>query len=44
MSDTRQQAHAYLDRLPGEQLAAVHDLLASMLSPLDRALALAPPR
>lgn len=42
MNDTRQQAHAYLDRLPGEQLAAVHDLLASMLSPLDRALALAP--
>jgi hypothetical protein len=42
MSDTRQEAHAYLDRLPGEQLSAVHDLLESMLSPLDRSLALAP--
>ncbi len=42
MSDTRREAHAYLDRLPGEQLSAVHDLLESMLSPLDRALALAP--
>ena len=42
MSDTRQEAHAYLDRLPSDQLSAVHDLLESMLSPLDRALALAP--
>jgi len=42
MSDTRREAHAYLDRLPGEQLSAVHDLLESMLSPLERALALAP--
>jgi len=42
MSDTRQEAHAFLDRLPGEQLVAVHDLLESMLSPLDRKLALAP--
>ncbi len=42
MSDTRQEAHAYLDRLPSEQLAAVHNLLESMLSPLDRSLALAP--
>jgi hypothetical protein len=42
MSNTRHEAHAYLDRLRGEQLSAVHDLLESMLSPLDRALALAP--
>lgn len=42
MSDTRQEAHAYLDRLQSDQLAVVHDLLATMLSPLDRALALAP--
>lgn len=42
MSDTRQEAHKYLDCLPGEQLAAVHNLLESMLSPLERALALAP--
>jgi len=42
ISQERKQAHAYLDRLPGEQLSAVHDLLKSMLSPLDRKLALAP--
>jgi hypothetical protein len=38
----RQRAHAYLDRLPPEQLSAVHGLLETMLSPLDRKLALAP--
>ena len=38
----RQEAHAYLDRLPCNQLSAVHDLLESMLSPLARSLALAP--
>ena len=38
----RQEAHAYLDHLPPEQLSAVHDLLESMLSPLERSLALAP--
>lgn len=42
VSQQRQHAHAFLDRLPAEQLAAVRDLLESMLSPLDRALALAP--
>lgn len=42
MNDTRQEAHAYLDRLPNEQLTVVHDLLESMLSPLERKLALAP--
>lgn len=38
----RQQAHAYLDRLRPEQLSAVRGLLETMLSPLDRKLALAP--
>ncbi len=38
----REIAHAYLDRLPEDQLAAVRGLLESMLSPLDRSLALAP--
>ena len=38
----RQRAHAFLDRLPQEQLSAVTSLLESMLSPLDRKLALAP--
>jgi len=42
ITEERQQAHAYLDRLPGDQLSAVHNLLESMLSPLDRKLALAP--
>ena len=41
-TEQRQQAHAYLDRLPEDQLAAVRGLLESMLSPLDRKLALAP--
>lgn len=38
----RQQAHAYLDRLRPEQLSAVRGVLETMLSPLDRKLALAP--
>ena len=38
----RQQAHAYLDRLPPEQLSAVRGLLATMLDPVSRALANAP--
>jgi hypothetical protein len=38
----RQRAHAYLDRLPPEQLSAVRNLLETLLSPLDRKLALAP--
>jgi len=42
LSHERQRAHAFLDRLPEEQLSAVSGLLESMLSPLDRKLALAP--
>jgi hypothetical protein len=42
LTEQRHHAHAYLDRLPGDQLATVHDLLESMLSPLDRKLALIP--
>ena len=38
----RQEAHAFLDRLPPEKLIAVHGLLESMLDPIDRKLALAP--
>lgn len=38
----RQHAHAYLDCLPGNQVAAVRTLLESMLSPMDRLLATAP--
>jgi hypothetical protein len=38
----RQQAHALLDLLPPEQLAAVRGLLESILDPVDRALTLAP--
>ena len=41
-SDERQHAHAFLDRLPDDQLSAVCGLLEKMLSPLDRKLALAP--
>jgi hypothetical protein len=42
LTQERQRAHAFLDRLPDEQLSAVSGLLESMLSPLDRKLALAP--
>jgi hypothetical protein len=39
----RQQAHAYLDRLPPDQLSAVRSLLETMLpDALSRALANAP--
>lgn len=38
----RQRAHAYLDRLPLEQLSAVRSLLETMLDPVARALADAP--
>ena len=39
----RQQAHAYLDRLPPAQLSAVRSLLEAMLpNPVSRALANAP--
>jgi hypothetical protein len=42
LTQQRQHAHAFLDRLPDDQLSAVCGLLESMLSPLDRRLALAP--
>jgi hypothetical protein len=42
IADQRQHVHAYIDRLPGDQLTAVRGLLETMLSPLDRKLALAP--
>src|ERR1700690_2618718 len=38
----RQQAHAYLDRLPPDQLSAGRGLLETMLAPVSRALANAP--
>jgi hypothetical protein len=38
----RQQAHAYLDRLPPAQLTAVRGLLETMLDPVSRAIANAP--
>jgi hypothetical protein len=38
----RQQAHAYLDLLPPEQLSAVRGLVETMLDPMSRALANAP--
>ena len=41
-SNQRQHAHAFIDRLPADQLSAVCGLLETMLSPLDRKLALAP--
>ncbi len=42
LAEQRNHAHAFLDRLPADQLVAVCVLLESMLSPLDRKLALAP--
>ena len=41
ITEQRQHVHAYIDRLPGDQLTAVRGLLETMLSPLDRKLALA---
>ena len=38
----RQQAHAYLDRLPPAQLSAIRSLLETILDPVSRALANAP--
>jgi hypothetical protein len=38
----REQAHAYLDRLPPEQLSAVRGLMETMLDPVSRVLANAP--
>ena len=42
LAQQRRQAHAYLDRLPPEQLNAVHSLLEKMLDPVARAIAHAP--
>ena len=36
IADQRQHVHAYIDRLPGDQLTAVRGLLETMLSPLDQ--------
>jgi hypothetical protein len=38
----RQKAHALIDKLSGEQLQAVRNLLEVMVTPLARALASAP--
>jgi hypothetical protein len=43
LSRERERAHAYLDQLPAAQLTAVRRLLESMVDPLSRALANAPP-
>ena len=42
LAQQRQQAHALLDFLPAEKLAAVRSLLEVMVEPLSRSLALAP--
>jgi hypothetical protein len=42
VAQERQQAHAYLDRLPPAQLTAVRGLLETMLDPVSRAIANAP--
>lgn len=42
LQQLRQRAHAYLDRLPEAQVAAVRGLLEAMLDPVSRALANAP--
>lgn len=42
LTHRRQNAHAFLDRLPADQLSAVCGLLETMLTPLDRKLAVAP--
>lgn len=39
---SRQQAHALLDFLPPDKLSAVRELLATMVDPVQRALAMAP--
>ena len=43
VNEQRQHVHACVDRLPCDRLSAVCGLLETMLSPLDRTLALAPP-
>ena len=42
ITEQRQHVHAYIDRLPADQLSAVRGLLETILSPLDRRLALTP--
>ena len=42
LQQLRQRAHAYLDRLPDAQVAAVRGLLEAMLDPVSRALANSP--
>ncbi len=42
LNQERQQAHALLDMLPAEKLNAVRSLLAVMVEPLARSLALVP--
>ncbi|MGA8271862.1 MAG: hypothetical protein WB919_09930 [Candidatus Sulfotelmatobacter sp.] len=42
LSQERQQAHALIDMLPEEKLAAVRTLLQVMVEPLSSSLALAP--
>ena len=42
LSHERQQAHALLDMLPDEKVAAVRSLLQVMVEPLSRSLASAP--
>src|SRR5215471_2215144 len=42
LTQQRRHAHAFLDRLPADQLSAVCGLLESMLSPLERKLAVVP--
>ncbi len=42
ITEQRHHAHAYLDRLPGDQFSKIYELMESMLSPVDRQLALAP--
>ncbi len=42
LSQERQQAHALLDMLPDEKVAAVRSLLEVMVEPLSRSLASVP--
>jgi hypothetical protein len=39
ISEERQKAHAYLDRLPAAQLAALVSLLESMMDPVAQVIA-----
>ena len=42
VSEQREKVHSMVDRLPGEKLAAVHALLATMVGSLSESLANAP--